>query len=288
MGACVVFFQAALLAGYLFAHGLIQRYGMRRYCWVHLVLILLPLLFFPGRPLTVGFGGHALPLALDVFLRLCVTIGPVFFVLSTVSITSQMWLSSSSLSSKFNPYALYSISNFGSFAALLSYPFVFEAHWDISQQLQFWSVLYLVFVGLNVWAWQKTRVKEKVVDPDRTDEQIKPSRKIQWFLLGLAGVMVFLSVNNIITNEIAPVPLLWIIPLGLYLLSFVLNFRERAWCPAWIVRYIPFWLGIAGVMFFLVEEKNIPHTYLFNFVVRYPVHFVHVLPEPVDRAKAAR
>lgn len=257
-GACVVFFQAALLAGYLFAHGLIQKYGMRRYRWVHLFLILLPLLFFPGRPLAAGSAGYSLPLALDVFLRLCVTIGPVFFVLSTVSITSQMWLSSSSLSSKFNPYALYSISNFGSFAALLSYPFVFEAYWDISRQLQFWSVLYLVFVGLSVWAGQKIRIKEKVVAPDQADGETGPSRKVLWFLLGLAGVMVFLSVNNIITNEIVPVPLLWIMPLGLYLLSFVLNFRERAWCPAWIVRYIPFWLGIAGVMFFLVEEKIFP------------------------------
>jgi hypothetical protein len=197
-------------------------------------------------------------LALDVFLRLCLTIGPVFFVLSTVSITSQMWLSSSSLGAKFDPYALYAASNLGSFLALLSYPFVFEAYWDISQQLKFWSVLYLVFVGLNVWAGQKIRVKEKAVDPGRTDEEIVPSRKAQWFLLGLAGVMVFLSVNNIITNEIVPVPLLWIMPLGLYLLSFVLNFRERAWCPSWIVRYIPFWLGIAGVMFFLVEEKIFP------------------------------
>src|SRR3989338_2065858 len=88
-GACVVFFQAALLAGYLFVHGIIQRYGMRRYSWAHLALILLPFLFFPWRPLIMGSGGHALPLALDVFLQLSVTIGPVFFVLSTVSITSQ-------------------------------------------------------------------------------------------------------------------------------------------------------------------------------------------------------
>ncbi len=257
-GACVVFFQAALLAGYVFAHGLIQRYGMRRYCWAHLVLVFLPLLFFPGRPLIMDSGGHALPLALDVFLRLCVTIGPVFFVLSTVSITSQMWLSSSSHGTKFNPYALYAASNLGSFLALLSYPFVFEAYWDITQQLKFWTVLYFMFVGLNVWVWQKIRVKEKAVGPDRTDGEAGSFRKAQWFLLGLAGVMMFLSVNNIITNEIVPVPLLWIMPLGLYLLSFVLNFREMAWCPSWIIRHIPFWLGIAGVMFFLVEEKIFP------------------------------
>ena len=86
--------------GIFFAHGLIQKYGMRRYRWAHLFLILLPLLFFPGRPLAAGPAGYSLPLALDVFLRLCATIGPVFFVLSTVSVVSQMWLCASSLSAK--------------------------------------------------------------------------------------------------------------------------------------------------------------------------------------------
>ena len=81
---------------------------------------------FPGRPLTVGFGGHALPLALDIFYGCARRSARSFsFCRRSVSLP-QMWLCASSLSSKFNPYALYSISNFGSFAALLSYPFVLK------------------------------------------------------------------------------------------------------------------------------------------------------------------
>ena len=260
-GACIVFFQAALLAGYLFAHGLIPRCGVRRYRRGHLFLILLPLLFFPGRPLAVEPPGCSLPLALDVFLRLCLTIGPVFFVLSTVSIASQMWLSASSLSPRFNPYALYSTSNVGSFAALLSYPFVFEAHWDLPRQLWFWRVLYFLLIGLNIWMSRRIKITETAGHGrEAAGEVIGFSRKARWFLLGAAGVIVFLSATNIITSEIVPAPLLWVIPLGLYLLSFVLNFRERPWCPPWIVSQIPFLLGSAALLFFLIEQRTFPAT----------------------------
>ena len=260
-GACVVFFQAALLAGYLFAHGLIQKYGMRRYRWVHLFLILLPLLFFPGRPLAAGPAGYSLPLVLDIFLRLCATVGPVFFVLSTVSITSQMWLSASSLSSKSNPYALYSVSSFGSFAALLSYPFVFEVHWDLSRQIWFWRALYFLMLGLSIWMFQRIRITGTAVSgPQGPGEAITFSRQIRWLLLGAAGVIVFLAATNIITGEIVPAPLLWVIPLGLYLLSFVLNFREKPWCPSWIVSHIYFLLGSAALLFFLIEQRVFPVT----------------------------
>lgn len=259
-GSCVVFFQAVLLLGYVFAHALIQKLRMRRYRLVHLVLMLLPLLFFPGRPLAAGpMEEYALPLALDVFLRLCKTIGPAFFVLSTVSVTTQMWLATSNLTRKSSPYALYAVSNLGSFLALLSYPFIFEAQLDLSQQLGFWRIAYLILIALNIWAWLGIQVKEI---PDaaakHSGETIKLSQKVYWFLLGMAGVVVFLATNNIITNEIAPVPLLWIMPLGLYLLSFVFNFREKAWCPSWIVRRIEFVLGLAAVLFFLVEQKVFP------------------------------
>lgn len=260
-GACVVFFQAALLAGYLFAHGLIQKYGMRRYRWVHLFLILLPLLFFPGRPLAAGPAGYSLPLALDVFLRLCATIGPVFFVLSTVSVASQMWLCASPLSARFNPYALYSTSNIGSFAALLSYPFVFEARWDLSQQLWFWRVLYFLLIGLNIWMLRQVKIAGTALPGRETAKEIiKFSQKARWFLLGAAGVFAFLAATNIITSEIVPAPLLWVIPLGLYLLSFVLNFREKPRCPSWIVSRIYFLLGSAALLFFLIGQRVFPIT----------------------------
>ena len=184
------------------------------------------------------------------FLRLCATIGPVFFVLSTVSVASQMWLCASSLSSKFNPYALYSISNFGSFAALLSYPFVLKCigifHGRFGSGGPFISML-----GLSIWMFQRIRITGTAVSGHQgPGEAITFSQQIRWLLLGAAGVIIFLAATNIITGEIVPAPLLWVIPLGLYLLSFVLNFREKPWCPSWIVSHISFYCRIRRAFYF--------------------------------------
>ena len=77
-------------------------------------------------------------------------------------------------------------------------------------------------------------------------------------LLGAAGVVMFLSVTNIITYEVAPVPLLWVIPLGIYLMAFVLNFKKNPWCPSWIVRYIGPIIGLQAMMYFLSQKHLLP------------------------------
>jgi len=105
-GACMVFFQAALLLGYVAAHFGTQCLGTARYLRWHLLLMILPLFFFPGRPLYVEGAHMGIPLSIDVFFRLIITIGPVFFVLATVSLVTQMWLGHSGLKEKENPYFL--------------------------------------------------------------------------------------------------------------------------------------------------------------------------------------
>ena len=160
-GACIVFFQAVLLAGYIFAHAFLRRLGASSYLKVHLWLLFIPLLFFPLRDFHLSFKSfyfplisYPVPLVLDIFWRLTVTIGPVFFVLSTMSLVTQSWLAASFLKERDNPYGLYAVSNLGSFAALLTYPFVFELYLTNTEQLQIWRILYLVlvfgkFVGLG-------------------------------------------------------------------------------------------------------------------------------------------
>src|SRR3990167_2036624 len=257
-GACVVFFQAVLLLGYVFSHYAIGRGGMARYRFIHFILLFMPLLFFPGRSLVVPYGESQIPLALDVFGRLLTTIGPVFFVLSTISITTQMWFSASGFSKKISPYSLYAVSNLGSFGALLTYPFLFEVYWGLSAQINIWRVLYFLLIGLNLWAYRTVGVKEIKKEMIETAAPLRASDDASWFLWGAAGVMMFLSVNNMITNEIAPVPLLWIIPLCLYLLSFVFNFKLRPWCPSWIGRKIHLILGFSALLFFLVDQRYFP------------------------------
>ncbi len=273
-GACVVFFQAVLLLGYLFAHRMIISKGIGRYLKIHLILLLLPFLFFPGRPIHITPGTSHLPLVIDIFLRLLMTIGPVFFILSTISLVTQSWVSSSTLEARRHPYRLYAISNAGSFAALLTYPFVFEYLLSNTQQLDIWRCLYLLLVVLNILAFKLIPLQEKAVSgppiktfppglrPDRAggggDNGIDRATAWRWFFLSAAGVVLFLSVTNMMTYEVAPVPLLWIIPLAIYLLAFVLNFKQRPWCPSWIRNGIAAIIGLAVGLYFLTKIPFFP------------------------------
>ncbi len=255
-GACMVFFQAALLVGYGFSHVLLSRMRMVHYRLVHLGLMLSALLFFPGRDFIVHAANDKIFLAADVFGQLLLTIGPVFFVLSTVSIVAQVWLAQSELPEQNNPYSLYAWSNFGSFAALLTYPFVFEFFFDQSIQLLIWKGAYFFVIGLSILMCFAIKLKAADLKVDEKVLSLRHQEVFRWVLLSAAGVMMFLAVTNILTMAIAPFPLLWIIPLGIYLLAFVLNFKRVPWCPAWIVKYIHLFVGL-GVLFYLFQERSV-------------------------------
>ena len=259
-GACIVFFQGILLAGYIFAHAYLQRLGASFYLKIHLGLLFIPFLFFPLRYFHLSFGVINLPLVLDIFWRLTITIGPVFFVLSTMSLVTQSWLGSSFLKERHNPYSLYAVSNLGSFAALLTYPFIFERYMTNIEQLQIWRILYLVLVLGNCLAWNMIKTEARRSEEKDFSNLGSVSRReiLKWVCLGAAGVVLFLSVTNIITYEVAPVPLLWVIPLGIYLLAFVLNFKKNPWCPAWMVRYIGPIIGLQAMMYFLSQKHLLP------------------------------
>lgn len=257
-GACVVFFQAVLFLGYYFAQYAIDRWGIELYRKIHAGLVLLPFLFFPGRDLVIGQNQGNLPLVADIFLRLLVTVGPVFFVLSTMSVAWQVWLSRSDLPERNNPYALYAVSNLGSFAALFSYPFLFELHLDLTQQLAIWRGSYLVFALLNLAAFFLIGVKNHTVEKKDDGYVVTRGEALRWLLLGAGGVVMFLSVTNIMTYEVTPVPLFWIIPLGIYLAAFVLNFKRKPWCPRWIITNIPFILALSAMLFFVVQQAIFP------------------------------
>ena len=255
-GACLVFFQAFLLLGYLFVHLVSQRVGIRVYRKVQLVIIFLPFLFFPGHFLKMDGAGMAAFLAGDVFWRLVVTIGPVFFVLSTTGVALQMWLAASSLKEKANPYALYATSNAGSLGALLTYPFLFEVVFDLNWQQQLWRLGYLALAVCNVLLFLKVPVEDVPAESPVPAAAAPRTHKILWLLLSGASVMLFMAVTNIITYSIAPMPLLWVIPLGIYLLAFILSFKAKPWCPSWITDNIFFFLVGGSLLFFLLQKKN--------------------------------
>jgi spermidine synthase len=264
-GGCVVFFQCVLLLGYLYSHLVAKIWGSFRYSYFHLLLILLPLAVFPGRPLAPAFAHDNVPLVVDIFIQLIFGVGLVFFVLSTISVISQSWLASSGLPERKNPYVLYAVSNAGSFLGLLTYPFVFEANFGLHEQLIIWRICYVVFVLCYFVAFKiiphldKTPPEFKLSLPNMFSSQIMLGdifgQKFIWMLLSAAGCIAFLSVTNIITYEIAPCPLLWIIPLGIYLISFTLTFREKPLYPTWIKDNFHLVLGFSVLLFFLTLQK---------------------------------
>lgn len=265
-GACVVFFQALLLAGYFYSHFIVKKLGILRYRYFHLILLIAPLFLFPGRPLPV-MGAHAnIPMPIDVFGQLFVGIGLVFFVLSTTSIILQSWLAVSELEERRSPYFLYAASNLGSFAALLSYPFFFELFFDLDAQLLIWRICYFIFVCLQ-------SVVVMVVKPSKNSAAIEGAGtgvglkdKLRFFLLGAAGVIAFLSVTNVVTYEIAPIPLLWIIPLCIYLLSYVLVFKNNPWVPGWVKEKIHLVIGWSVLLFFLMQKGFFPVVFKFTLL----------------------
>lgn len=260
-GGCVVFFQCVLLLGYLYAHLVLRIFGIFKYRYFHLFLILLPLAVFPGRPLPSIIAHNNLPLVVDIFLQLFCTVGLVFFVLSTISIISQSWLASSELKEGSNPYRLYAVSNIGSFLGLLTYPFIFEANYGLKEQLIIWRCGYVLFLIVYLVAFKFISYSDKTSPQFKFPSVRALTKKISlrdlfglnfmWVLLSASGCIAFLSVTNIITYEIAPCPLLWMIPLCIYLISFTLTFREKPICPSWIIEKFHLILGFSVLFYFL-------------------------------------
>ena len=232
-GACVVFFQAVLLLGYVWSEAVSRRLAFRRYCWVHGVLLVAPLLFtFPGRRMVFDAMPWKGPLFLNVSLLLLLKMGLVFFVLCTVNIFLQLWLGQSRLPGRENPYFLYGISNLGSFAALFTYPFFFEMRFGLMMQQRIWQVLYALVVVLQLALIIRARALRTGPDRDAGTVPEAPVPRVQqlsWLGFGASGVIMMLAVTNIVTAKILPAPLLWMFPLAIYLFTFFLAFKSRPW-----------------------------------------------------------
>lgn len=257
-GACVVFFQATLLAGYKYSQFVLQKLSIDRYRYFHLLLLLCPLLSFPGRALPLKYDIHSIPMVFDVFGQLIFVIGLSFFALSTMSIIWQVWLSKSYLPERSNPYVLFSVSNLGSFAALLSYPFFFELIFDLHMQQNIWRINYGILLILQLLALKFINVRKEREAIARQTLRIPPKQIMNWVLYSASGVMVFLSVTNIVTLEITPMPLLWVIPLALYLLSFVLVFKQNSYCPGWIKSHYSVLIGFGILFYFIMKARMLP------------------------------
>ena len=235
---CMVFFQSILLAGYAYADWTSRRLTPRTQARIHIGLLVLSLLLLPIIPdvrwKPDGEAGSApVPAILGL---LGVTIGLQYFLLSATSPLLQAWYWRHFRHAV--PYRLFALSNFASLLALLSYPVAIEPWLRSSVQSYGWSVLYGVFAALCGWtAWRSARAASVTAPAQTADagaDTPAPSmgERVTWIAYAAMGSCVLLGVTNHLTQNIASIPFLWLAPLSLYLITFILCFDH----PRWYVR----------------------------------------------------
>ncbi|MCC6972178.1 MAG: hypothetical protein IT434_18350, partial [Phycisphaerales bacterium] len=196
-GSSMVFFQAVLLAGYVFGHVAQGRAGTARYARWHWLMLLMPFLFFPFH---FGEAGQAssLPLAPAVFVRLLAMVGGPFLTLSMTSLVLQRWLMISPLKARSNPYVLYSASNAGSVLALLAYPGLIEPFLRLESQARLWWAGYALLVLLHAACYPRRPVATQEDGGDGNAGSIVTWRqRMTWFLLSTGACAILLAVTNV-------------------------------------------------------------------------------------------
>lgn len=237
---CMVFFQGLLLLGYAYTHFTTVRLGVRRQAVLHLAVILLPLFVLPVLFRREAGPPSSADLNWWLLTQLTCTVGLPFFAVSTTAPLLQRWFVRAGSR---DPYFLYSTSNAGSLLSLLAYPFLIEPKLGLTMQSQVWTGGYVVLVALLAGCagamWWAARPGDKRAPPpeqgthaaDRDHAPISLRQRLSWVLLALVPSSLMLGVTTHLATDVASVPLLWVIPLALYLLTFVLVFARKPLLP---------------------------------------------------------
>ena len=265
---CLMFFQLLLLGGYTYAHFL-QRLSAGRQAALHTGLLVAALvtgsllIFAWGSPILPGLSwrpaaGAGRPTA-DILRLLLISIGLSYFLLSTSASLLQAWFHR--IQPDRSPYIFYVVSNTASLLALLSYPFAVEPNLTIREQAWMWSGGFLIYSALcGLCAFKVRKISDLPVIRQSSKLSIPHSKAVLWTLLSFCGVLALMAVTNQMTQDIPPVPFLWILPLSIYLLSYILGFIEKLRGGQDI--YIYLLLCAFGVVWYLTQaglELEIRH-----------------------------
>jgi len=248
---CVVFFQAALLAGYAYAHVLTNRLPVQRQVALHLALLVVCLAFLP-----IGIPDQLVPTTADrpaiVLLGILVlTAGLPFIAISSTTPLLQRWFAGSGYLHSHDPYYHYAASNVGSLLALFAYPVVMEPVFSLPVQSAIWGagfclwLLLLTVCARKTWRRQGAGLtvggsKTRPVSPR---DKVSPRNKARWMILAFVPSSLMLGCTSHLSADVATVPLMWIVPLAVYLLSFILAFARAT--PAWVHRAVVLALPVA-------------------------------------------
>ena len=265
---CVLFFQIGLLIGYIYSHYLVKNTPIKNQVIIHSCLLIISLIIIPlifDKPEKT----QTLPQSLGIIQSLVSTVGVPFIILSASAPLFQHWFGI--LNPKKSPYRLYALSNMGSLLGLLSYPFIIEPLFSLSTQLETWTAGYLLFFILSLWCqWKvinfsltKNFYKLNNENHKRNVSQtssINFTDRIIWVFLSSGGSIILLAVTNKMCQDIAALPFLWVVPLCLYLLTFILCFEKDKWYQRniWFI-FLMFSIGLcAYVLNNEFDENQIP------------------------------
>lgn len=270
---CLFFYQAVLFFGYLYAFLLHRNLSLTGQTRLHRILLLISILFLPviipedWRVLTIE---NPIP---ELLLLLFYVLGLPFFLLSATAPLLQQWLSRTDHPDARDPYFLYSASNMGSLGILFLFPFLLEPFLSISTQSRLWAAGYVLFIAF-LWIATSILRNRKPVEQQEADYSTlqiipdsTPAQRLHWLILSLVPCSYLYGVTQYISTEIAVVPIFWILPLALYLLTFVLVFARRTFLPHRLMLRMQPFLILPVVLSFIWNPAEL-------FWLVYPLHLL--------------
>ena len=255
--AAMLFFQLVLLAGYGYAHVLIRYLREKSQFMVHGALLLVSCVLLPILPSRSWQPQIAGDPTLRILELLAATIGLPYFLLSSTSPLLQAWYVRRSGSGM--PYRLFALSNFGSMLALISFPFAVEPLLTSRQQAFTWSSIYVLFAALCASAaWLSSKVKSKLAEVpaagiagmEVSAERPTFAQMSLWVALAACASILLVSVTNHLSQNVAPIPMLWVFPLALYLITFIIAFESDLIYQRWL--FLPLLAPALGGMAYMI------------------------------------
>lgn len=251
----ITFFQIILFLGYVFSYQLIQSLSQQKIKYLLIALLFFSLLFLPNLKILDLSFLNLFPFIVKIIFSLFLSIGIVSFILSTSTILLHATLSEHQIDRHKSIISLYGISNIGAFLGLFFYVFFLEYYFDIQTLLNYWKFCFLLYLTLQIYLIYSTTFKMKNQIINTIQEIVTKKTKLVWILYSAGAVLLYLSVTNIITYEILPMPLLWTLPLAIYLLTFILVFNKNPWYPN-IIKNNTHLIYSCYILYYFLINKN--------------------------------
>jgi hypothetical protein len=251
---CLLFFQLVLLLGYLYAHAVIRYLKPRAQMLVHGALLLVSAVGLPIYPKESWKPTGTEDPMLAILTLLAMTVGLPYFLLSTTGPLLQAWYARRFQGAM--PYRLYALSNLGSMFALISYPILFEPVFGTHRQAIVWSAAYGVFMlicGLS--AFRSGTTSAAVEEKDQSVERPRAKQIALWIALPACASVLLLAITNHLSQNVAAIPFLWVLPLSIYLLTFILCFEGSGW-----YKRSPYLQLLAVALLSMAQAQNVDYS----------------------------